>query len=413
MSKDDFLDLRSQAEEQLARSTNHIQRLERTELESLAHELAVHQVELEIQNEELRRTRLEAEEARDRYIDLFDFAPVGYFTLDEHNRVTEANLAGCQLLKIERKDICNKSFMRFIHPDESDEFYLWRRNVLASGSRPTGVLHMQTAEGTPFYAQIESLKISEERLRLVVFDISERKKLLEAMTHQKIQLAAANKELEAFTYSASHDLKAPLRAMDGFAAILQEDYSDKLDEKGQEYLRQIRNASRTMSQIINDMQKLTRIALFDMFTEKVNLSDTAQTIIKELQVIQPERRVEFLITPGIIVEGDRQLLQIGLKNLLENAWKFTGKNPSARIEFGVTPIQEQKVYFVKDNGAGFDMKYADKLFHPFQRLHSSHEFEGNGIGLAITERIVLRHGGRIWAEGQVGKGSTFYFTLKN
>jgi PAS domain S-box-containing protein len=413
MNNDDFLDLRSQAEEQLARRANQIQRLERTDLESLAHELAVHQVELEIQNEELRRTRLEAEEARDRYIDLFDFAPVGYFTLDEHNRVIEANLAGCQLLKIDRKNISNKSFIPFIHPDESDKFYLWRRNVLASGGRQTGVLHMQTAEGTPFYAQIESLKISEERLRLVVFDISERKKLLEAMTRQTIQLEAANKELEVFTYSASHDLKAPLRAMDGFAAMLQEDYSDKLDEKGREYLIQIRKASRTMSQLISEMQKLTRIALFDMFPEKVNLSDTAQTIIKEFQVTQSERQVEFLITPGIVVEGDRQLLQTGLKNLLENAWKFTGKIQSARIEFGVTPIHEQMVYFVKDNGAGFDMKYADKLFHPFQRLHSSQEFAGAGIGLAITERIIIRHGGRIWAEAEVGKGSTFYFTLKN
>ncbi len=412
MSKDRFEELRRKAEEQLAERTGRIKALDRADLEKLAHELAVHQVELEIQNEELRRTRLEAEENRDRYIDLFDFAPVGYFTLDEHNRIVEANLAGCQLLRIDRNAILKQSFTKFIRPEESDEFYLQRRKVLESGTRQSSELRMQTAEGVPFYAQLVSLKAGEERLRLAVLDITERKKVEEVLAQQKIELEAAYKEMEAFSYSVSHDLRAPLRVLDGFSQAVLEDYIDKLDEQGKEYLIRIRKSSQTMAQLIDDLLNLSRLSREEVYFEKVNLSRLAKSIIDELKAAQPERQVEFIIAQDLAVTGDRHILLMLLRNLLANAWKFSSPCLRTRIELGKYIEDGKTVYFVKDNGIGFDMKYADKLFLPFQRLVNSKEFPGTGIGLALSQRIIRRHGGRIWAEAEAGKGATFYFTLE-
>jgi PAS domain S-box-containing protein len=411
MSKERFEELRRKAEEQLCEREGRIKSLERADLEELAHELAVHQVELEIQNEELRRTRLEAEEARDRYMDLFDFAPVGYFTLDEHNRIVEANLTGCQLLKTERNNILKNSFTKFIQSDESEKFYLQRRKVLESGTKQTGELQMQTAEGTPFYAQIEILKAGAERLRLAVIDVTERRKLAETLAHQNIDLEVVNKELEAFSSSVSHDLRAPLRRIDGFCRALLEDCADKLDTQEKDYLQRIHQSVEKMGELIEGLLSLSQVARQDVLLKAVNLSEIARDIITEIKKVQPERKVEFTIAPGIEAYGDARLLRIVLENLLNNAWKFTSKVEKAKIEFGTVQRDGKLTYFVSDNGAGFNMKYADKLFQPFQRLHTATDFAGTGIGLATVQRIIHRHGGRIWAEGEVGKGAMFYFTL--
>jgi PAS domain S-box-containing protein len=412
VSQERFEELRRKAEDRLAEKKDRIKSLERADLEKLAHELAVHQVELEIQNEELRRTRLEAEEIRDRYIDLFDFAPVGYFTLDEHNRIVEANLAGCQLLKIDRNAILKLSFTKFIQTEDSEKFFFQRRKALENHTRQTGELRLQTAVGTPFHAQIESLKVGGEKLRLAVIDITERKKVEETLAQQKIELEAAYKEMEAFSYSVSHDLRAPLRTMNGFSQAVLEDCADQLDEQGKEYLLRIRTASQTMAQLIDDLLNLSRLSQSEMYFDKVNLSDLARSIANKLKATQPERQVEFIIAPDIVVNGDLRLLQTLLRNLMENAWKFSGNCLQTRIEFGKDIREEKVVYFMKDNGAGFNMQYADKLFLPFRRLHSSSEYPGNGIGLALSQRVVQRHGGRIWAESAVGQGATFYFTLE-
>lgn len=411
MNKERADNLRRQAEDHLAAREGQIESLEQADLKKLAHELAVHQVELEIQNEELRRAREEAEESRDRYLDLFDFAPVGYFMLDEHNRIVEANLTGCRLLNIARSNIMKKSFAKFLHPDEIDRFYFHRKKALESGLPQTTELSMQKADGTPFYAQIESLKVGEERLRLAIIDVTERKRTEARLAQQKIQLEATYKELEAFSYSVSHDLKAPLRALDGFSEMVLEDYNDKLDATGKDYLQRIREASQTMARLIDDILKLSQVSRSEVDFEEVNLSQLAGSIADELRVNQPERSVELIIAPGIIVKGDRQLLQILLRNLLENAWKYTGKCSQARIKLGATQQDGKAVYFMKDNGVGFDMHYADKLFTPFRRLHSSKEYPGTGIGLALAQRIVRRHGGSIWAEAKINQGATFYFML--
>jgi signal transduction histidine kinase len=235
--------------------------------------------------------------------------------------------------------------------------------------------------------------------------------LEERVAQRTAELAAVNKELEAFAYSVSHDLRAPLRSMDGFSQALLEDYADRLDEEGQDYLRRVRAASQRMAELIDDLLKLSRITRGEIRHERVDLSALARAIAGELARCNPERQVEFVITPGLVARGDARLMQVVLENLLDNAWKFTSRHDRARIEFGAQRANGQTVYFVRDDGAGFDMAYADRLFGPFQRLHAMTEFEGNGIGLATVQRVIGRHGGRIWAEGAVEQGAAFYFTL--
>jgi PAS domain S-box-containing protein len=225
------------------------------------------------------------------------------------------------------------------------------------------------------------------------------------------QLEAANKELEAFSYSVSHDLRAPLRSIDGFSQVLLEDYMDKLDAAGQDALKRVRAAAQRMAQLIDDMLKLSRVTRSEMHLETVDLSAMAHAVLDELQRTQPERQVNCVIVEGIVAKGDTQLLRAVLENLLGNAWKFTGKHGCARIEFGKTQREGETIYFVRDNGAGFDMAFVNKLFGVFQRLHTVEEFPGTGIGLATVQRVIHRHGGRVWAEGALAQGATFYFTL--
>lgn len=229
------------------------------------------------------------------------------------------------------------------------------------------------------------------------------------------ELEGTNRELEAFSYSVSHDLRAPLRSIDGFSQILQEDYEGVLDDEGLNYLGRVRAASGHMATLIDDLLDLSRVGRRPLRREPVDLTGLAEGIVEDLRVSEPEREVEFVAGQGIKAWGDISLLKVALENLLGNAWKFTAREPQARIEFGANrnpgPGFLAPVYYVRDNGAGFDQKYADKLFGAFQRLHGQDEFEGTGIGLATVARIVHRHGGRVWAEGEVGEGATFYFTL--
>jgi len=242
-------------------------------------------------------------------------------------------------------------------------------------------------------------------------DTTERQRAEDALCERTAQLESTNKELEAFAYSVSHDLRAPLRSIDGFSQILLEDYTDKLDAEGQDYLRRVRVASQRMAHLIEDLLTLSRITRREMRREPVDLSALAREIVAELKQREPDRQVEFVIEEEVTADGDAGLLRVVLENLLGNAWKFTARHPRASIEFGVTQRDGETAYFVRDDGAGFDMAHADKLFGTFQRLHSAAEFEGTGIGLATVQRIIHRHGGRVWADGAVEQGATFYFTL--
>src|SRR5881398_1307881 len=248
----------------------------------------------------------------------------------------------------------------------------------------------------------------ERRVEERTHELQERN---ESLRRNAAELLAANTELDAFAYSVSHDLRAPLRSIDGFSQVLLEDYAAQLDEAGRDSLRRVRAATQRMGTLIDDLLKLARVTRVEMRTEFVDLSVMAREIAAELQRATPDRQVEFAIAQGLEARGDARLLRVALENLLGNSWKYTAKRTKPKIEFGSIEENGGRAFLVRDNGAGFDMRYADKLFGVFQRLHSVSEVEGTGVGLATVRRIITRHGGRIWAEGAVDQGATFYFTL--
>jgi len=254
-----------------------------------------------------------------------------------------------------------------------------------------------------------------ERIQSQNADLEEARADLERKVEARTQdLAAANKELEAFSYSVSHDLRAPLRAIDGFSKALLTSYAGQLDEKGQHYLQRVRAGTQRMGQLIDDLLGLARVSRRELIRRSIDVSEIAQKVANELHSRHPGREVKVDVAPGLRAEGDPQLLAIVLENLMGNAWKFTSKREDARISVeGRRDGGRATVFSIRDNGAGFDMQYADKLFGAFQRLHSDSDFEGTGIGLATVQRIVVRHGGRIWAEGEPGKGAVFNFTLES
>lgn len=246
---------------------------------------------------------------------------------------------------------------------------------------------------------------------MVARDISERKRAEAELRRAREAAEAANRELEAFSYSVAHDLRAPLRRIDGFNVALLEDCGAALDDTGRDYLRRAQDSVQDMRRLIDGLLELARVTRVGLRSQPVDLSELARATARHLKEIEPDRSVEFVIRDGFNEEGDRALLGAALQNLLGNAWKFTRQKRDARIEFGSDIEQGKNVYFVRDNGAGFDMRHAKRLFGAFQRLHSQDQFEGTGIGLATVQRIVQRHGGRVWAEAVVGEGACFHFTL--
>ncbi|QPC83954.1 PAS domain S-box protein [Phototrophicus methaneseepsis] len=287
----------------------------------------------------------------------------------------------------------------------------WETEIQTKGGRGIPV------EVTANYIKFDDIELNCSIIR----DITDRKQgelvaksaqkhLEEEVTRRTAQLKAANAELETFAYSVSHDLRAPLRAIDGFSQALLEDNLDTLDPMGQHYLTRLRAASQNMGQLIDDLLKLSRVTRQEMRLAEVNLSEMAQGIFEELQEQEPQRNVKTVIDNHIIVQGDARLLKVMMMNLLNNAWKFTSNEEQAIIEFKRKPAEES-VYYVSDNGAGFDMQYMNKLFNAFQRLHSDDDFEGTGIGLATVKRIIDRHGGKVWVDAKINEGATFYFTL--
>lgn len=274
------------------------------------------------------------------------------------------------------------------------------------------------------YYSILAFRPTTAQLAIIFNDVTDQMEarrqlaLLNQELEQRIRertglLEAANRELESFTYSVSHDLRGPLRAIDGFSRILVESCGTNLKEEDTLRLGRIRENAQRMGQLIDDLLRLSRLSRSELNPSMVDLKEVARTIEKELREAEPERSVEFVVSSGGEVQADAGLMRILMENLLRNAWKFTSKHPTARIEFGSFEHEGETVHYVKDDGAGFDMSYAHKLFGVFQRLHHQEEFSGTGIGLATAQRIVHRHGGRIWAEGALEKGATFFFTLPN
>ncbi|MFP4164075.1 MAG: sensor histidine kinase [Chitinispirillaceae bacterium] len=270
-------------------------------------------------------------------------------------------------------------------------------------------LNINVLERPVFARTLFSAVRSTLRSRATQYRVAEE---LQARRKAEEGLKTANEELQAFSYSVSHDLRSPLRTVRGFSTFLKEDYSDILDETGKDFLDRIVRGVDQMGMLIDDMLSLSRVSNQEMVTEEVDLSALARSVVNNLQQNDPERRVEVRVEDELSAFGDQRLLQIAFANLLGNAWKYTSKTDNPRIEIGSFSRNRETVYYVKDNGAGFSMDLADRLFKPFQRLHTDKEFSGTGIGLPIVGRVIRRHGGRIWTESEPGKGAVFYFTLK-
>jgi PAS domain S-box-containing protein len=339
----------------------------------------------------------------------------------EEDKFIEVNESFTRFIGHPREDIIGHNPMELGLWDSEEDLNRMGRNLQEKGKINNEEYHSRMKSGQVRIGlfSAETINITGKPcVILAITDITEQKQAedqlkqaLADLEHSTAQLKATNQELESFSYSVSHDLRSPLRGIDGFSQALLEDYTACLDETGKDYLNRLRGASQKMGELIDGLLKLSRLTRSEMHPEKIDLSALAEDISARLQETHPDNRVQIIIAPGLSAEGDPQMLRVLLENLLGNAWKFTRKTPRARIEFGSAINDGVPTFFIKDNGAGFDMAYQDKLFGAFQRLHDTTDFPGTGIGLATVQRIINRHGGNIRAEGAVGKGAAFYFTL--
>lgn len=365
--------------------------------------------------------------ARDFYVKLFDEFPLPVWRADAGGYCNYHNRTWISLTGRSSDEEAGTGWVEGLHPDDRarcltlwQEAYAARRplvveyrlrrhdgqyRAILDSSTPYDDLDGEFAGFIGACVDITDRKEAEEEVRRLNAELEQRVK------ERTILLETANRELESFSYSVSHDLRAPLRHIDGFSAMLMEDCCDSLPETATSYLEKIKSASRRMGQLIDDLLDLSRVSRSAMRRESIDMSRMVRDLAREYEEANPSRKVTFEIADGVVAEGDPLLLRVALHNLLDNAWKYTGKKDSAHIRFGETLVDGERVIFVSDDGAGFDMRYVDKLFGPFQRLHSVDEFEGTGIGLATVQRIAQRHGGRAWAEGEEGRGATFFFTI--
>jgi PAS domain S-box-containing protein len=368
--------------------------------------------------------RKRTEEALREQSRILDLAPV--LIRDLSGRIIFWNTGAEQLYGWKSEEALDQISHQLLHTEFPRPLEEIKARLFANGDWEGELVHTKRDGGRLVVAShwvLHKNDLDEPRAVLEVNnDITERRRaekeihklneeLEERVADRTNQLQAANKELEAFSYSVSHDLRAPLRHINGFSQALLEDYAHKLDETGQGYLQEVRSASQEMAQLIDDVLQLARVTRSEMRQEVVDLGGLANDVIAEFRKREPNRKVSFKCEEGLTNRGDKRLLRIVLTNLLGNAWKFTSHREAPEITFGSQKAGAENIYFVRDNGAGFDMAYAGKLFGAFQRLHTAGEFEGTGIGLATVQRVVLRHGGRVWAEGAVNQGATFYFTL--
>jgi PAS domain S-box-containing protein len=365
---------------------------------------------------EAREAEAALRASQSRFRALSRQAPVGIFESDLSGRCTFVNEAWCALMGLSEAEALREAWNQLVHPEDLARVgFAWDETV-ERGVRFRQDYRVRRSDGKVVWVTGAAEPLRDPRGRVVGYlgtatDVSERRRVEDDLRRTTDALAAANRELESFSYSVSHDLRAPLRAIDGFARAVDEDFGARLDGEGRRYLGRIRAGAARMGQIMDDLLLLARVARSELRRERVDLGAAALEAYGALRSAEPGRDVRLAVGEGLVAEADGRLMRLVLDNLLGNAWKYTSKRERAHLEFSCRTQDGQTVYYVRDDGVGFDMAYADKLFGAFQRLHSAREFPGSGIGLATVARIVSRHGGRVWAEGEPGKGATFYFTL--
>lgn len=517
------------------------------ETQRLVHELEVHQIELEMQNEELHRARQDEEAALERYTDLYDFAPIGYVTIDRHGLISAVNLGGAALLGLERSLLLGRRFSLYVADEDRIFFSGFLEKIFAGMTRESCDITLRNEEHVALIVHVDAVAFeSGQECRVAIIDITGQKRIekalrqseecfratfdqaavgighvstgghwlrinrkycelvgytedeLTAMTIKSIthpddleqsmihfqhlldgtlenysletrfickdgsivwvnltasmvfddngnpgfaaciaeditarknaeilikklnadltaraaELETANQELETFNYSVAHDLRQPLNVISSYCQVIKELTGDALDEQCRRYLNETYEGTLRMSRLIEALLNFSRMGRIEPCRNMVELRALAHEVVTLLKHAEPERRVDFRTAGTIVANGDANLLRVVMENLLGNAWKYTGMQEAPVIEFGVTEIDGKPVYFVRDNGVGFDNADADKLFIPFQRLPGAEEFRGFGIGLATVQRIIKRHGGRVWADGTPGQGATFWFTVQ-
>jgi PAS domain S-box-containing protein len=407
-------ELRNRAMETLKSKSSPMEDMPVEVVRKLVEELQIHQIELEVQNEELRSIQYELEHSRKKYSDLYDFAPVGYLTINEEGRIVEANLTAAKRLGMERSILIGKPFNLYAAEDYREELHIHLRKVFKTKQPHTCEIKLNGRSRTNSYVQLDSTYLldsdGQNLTRTTMTDISDRKQAEEKLKVFTGKLEQSNQELEQFAFIASHDLQEPLRKIQAFGNMLGNKCSDQLNEQGKDYLTRMQNAAKRMQQLIGDLLKYSRVAARPEPLDTVDLREAVMEVISDLEprIERLGANVEVFDLPAIRA-GKSQIRQL-FQNLMVNALKFHGDN-QPHIKIYSQRTDHDCRIFVEDNGIGFDEKYVDRIFMPFQRLHGRSAYEGTGMGLAICRKIVERYGGSITAKGKPGEGSTFIITL--
>jgi chemotaxis family two-component system sensor kinase Cph1 len=420
--KDDKL--RKKAEEILQNQFNPVK--ERSKDADYVHELHVHQIELEIQNQELREAKIKLEDSRRKYFDLYNFAPVGYFTLDKDGIILDVNLTGASLLRVEKLNLQKKAFIQYIDPQYRNKFHHHTRKVLETKTKQTVELKLIKTDNNSFYAQFETININDENgnfkeFGIAVIDIIAQKKAETALSENTennklelnkliVKLKNSNSELQQFAYVSSHDLKEPLRMITSFLQLLQKRYADELDEDANDFINYAVEGAKRMDMMINDLLEYSKIESQEREFKYIQSEKILETVLINLNPLINDTNA--IITHDqlpLIYTNDQLMIQL-FQNLIANAIKYHSEK-IPEIHISANKSDNKYIFTLKDNGIGIKPKHLERIFTIFQRLHTREEYEGSGIGLAISKKIIQKHRGKIWAESELGKGSTFYFTI--